>query len=267
VGSVVKVPQAANPQHLPRLRGGGLCFVLLAIAAMALPARAAAHPENTPAFVNRYITLSPAGNQLGIDVILLFGTVPAEEQRREIDRNGDTFLSDAEVAAEKRRWSERGRDLLTLTVDGRPTSFTFTAQVDLNGRMGVNSEPMLVQLHGQIPLGEGAHKLIVEAGPDLPRMGETEIVLDPGHPWLLQAGISETGQDVPPEPTIKYPGPRAQPSERRHGGFVIRSHGALNERAPSPNLTLPALLVAFSIVLGVVLMWLVRRADRNRRSR
>ncbi|HEY0714638.1 MAG TPA: hypothetical protein VGF45_18290, partial [Polyangia bacterium] len=214
---MVKLPQA-NPQHCPRLKahgGHGLVFLavfFLAVLAMAFPARAAAHPENTPAFVNRYLTLSPTGNQLGIDVILLFGTVPAEEKRRQMDRNGDGHLSEAEVAAEKRAWSDRSRELLRLSVDGRPATFSLAANLDLNGRMAVNGEPLLVQLRGQIALEPGEHKLAIEAGPDLPRMGETEIVLDAGHPWLLQAGMAENGQVAAAQPTIKYPGPRLQPT-------------------------------------------------------
>ncbi|HEY0710168.1 MAG TPA: hypothetical protein VGG33_25380 [Polyangia bacterium] len=265
---MVKVPQASQ-QHLPRLTGRERSSaVVLAIMtmALALPSRAAAHPENTPAFVNRYITLSPVGNQLGVDVILLYGTVPAAEKRREMDQNADGFLSETEIAAEKRSWATRASELLSLKVDGKAQSFTMAATLDLNGRLSVNGEPLLVQLRGQLGLGPGDHALEVEAGPDLPRTGETEIVLDAGHPWLLHAGLQPNGQQAAPQPSIKYPAARAQASEPRRAGFVIRAHGALDARAPGTNITVPAILVGFSVLLGAALMWLVRRADKNRRA-
>ena len=267
VANVVKAPRSKHRRRPTLLMGW--CPALRRLLAsvvltMLMPAGAGAHPETVPALVNRYITLLPTAGQLEIDVVLLFGTLPAAEQRRSRDADQDGVISAAELAMDKKRWGQRAADMVTISIDGHRRHLGYAVEVDLNGKTGVDREPLVVQLRGRVPLQPGEHRLIVEPGPDLPRMGETEIVLEAGHPWLLHAGVLANGQSTPGQSSIKYAGPRSHPGESRHAGFIVRSHGPLDAVAPGPSIVVPALLVGLSILLGAALMFLFGRLGRKR---
>jgi hypothetical protein len=228
------------------------------------PRSACAHPEQAPALVNRYLTVAPAGTRLGLHLELLFGTVPAAEQRRIMDRDHDGTISLQERSAEVRAWSQRADQLARLTIDGRAVPIPLVAQVDLDGDDTTSSKPLLIDLAGQIDLGPGEHKIEIDAGPDLPRMGETEIVLDAANPWVLRTTFDDKGQAQGVQKLVRHPGPRAQPSDRRGATFVIDSAGPAESNDANP--ALPIVMVVFSLVLGVGLVGLVRRLERIRRA-
>jgi hypothetical protein len=225
---------------------------------------AAAHPEQTPALVNRYLTVAPGGTHLALHIELLFGTIPAAEQRQTMDRDHDGKISLQERSAEVRAWSQRADQLARLTIDGRTIPVPLVAQIDLDGDDSTSHKPMLIDLAGQIDLGPGEHRIEIDAGPDLPRMGETEIVLDATNPWILRTTFDDKGQAQGVQKLIRHPGPRAQPSDRRGATFVIDSAGPAEDNTPNP--ALPIVMVAFSLILGIGLVVLVRRLERIRRA-
>jgi hypothetical protein len=56
----------------------------------------------------------------------------------------------------------------------------------------VSATPLQIDLSAVLVLPPTTRRLEVRLGPDLPRMGETELVLDPGPQWHL------LGSEVPP---------------------------------------------------------------------
>jgi hypothetical protein len=242
------------------------CFTLGAAAALWAvgPRSACAHPEQAPALVNRYLTVAPGGTRLGLHLELLFGTVPAAEQRRSMDRDHDGKISLQERSAEVRAWSQRADQLAQLTIDGRATAVPLVAQIDLDGDDTTSGKPLLIDLAGQIDLDPGEHKIEIDAGPDLPRMGETEIVLDAANPWVLRTTFDDKGQAQGVQKLVRHPGPRVQPSDRRGATFVIDSAGPAESNDANP--ALPIVMVLFSLILGVGLVALVRRLERIRRA-
>jgi hypothetical protein len=243
-----------------------LLLPLTVLGALA-PGYAHAHPEPTPTLVNRYVTLAPAEAKLGVQLTFLYGDVPAGELRRQLDRDGDGTIAAAELSTERRAWLDRqasATPLLRLLVDGRPTPLEVTLKIDLGGKHGTGPQPLLVDLTASVPLDPGEHRLQVELGPDVPRMGETELMLDASNPWSLRATLDAQSQALAqPQPLIRFPGPRAHPDDKRAGGFVIRSDGPLKPPGEGPGLGAPIALVALAVVMGVVLTLLVRRMDRR----
>jgi hypothetical protein len=230
------------------------------------PRPACAHPEQAPTLVNRYLTVAPAGTQLGLHAELLFGIVPASEQRQSLDRDHDGTISSPERSAGARAWTARADQIVRLTLDGHPTPIELGARIDLGGDNRADDKPLLVELTGQIELGPGEHRIEIDAGPDLPRMGETEIVLDSANPWLLRANLDDRGQVQAPQKLVRHPGPRAHPEDRRAATFVVYSGGPA-EPEDQANPMLPIAMVSFSLILGIVLVVLVRRLERSRRGR
>jgi hypothetical protein len=228
--------------------------------------RALAHPEPAPTLVNRYVTLAPAEARLGVQLTLLYGALPAGELRRQIDTDGDGKLSPQELGRQRLVWLQRIGEptpMLRLTMDGRPTPLAFTLKIDLGGDSGTGAQPLLIDVVATVDLDPGEHRLEVVLGPDLPRMGETEVMLDATNPWSLRGTYDAEGRPVATQPLVRYPGRRSEPDEKRGGGFLIRSDGPLGTQGEGPGLAVPIALVGLATLMGVVLTLLVRRMDRR----
>ena len=241
--------------------GLGLCALCAAG-----PRVAQAHPEQSPTLVNRYITVAPSGAQLGLHVELLFGTVPAAEMRRSMDADHDGKISFGELGAEVRAWTSRAAEVVRLTVDGHAINVDLLARIDLDGDNTTSSTPLLVEYQGQGEITAGEHRLEVAAGADLPRMGETEIVIDPANPWILRTTFDERGQAGGPIKLVRHPAPRTRPDERRAATFVVYPGGPASADDDHANPVLPIAMVIFSLLLGIGLVVLVRRLERVRRA-
>jgi hypothetical protein len=248
-----------------KLRRMGALSSVLWVLCWAGPRPAAAHPEQSPTLVNRYLTVAPAGTRLGLHVELLFGTVPAAETRRAMDADHDGKISGPELAAVTRAWTERAAEIVQLAIDGRPTPVDLAARIDLDGDNTTSAKPLLIEYAGQLPLDPGEHRIDVNAGPDLPRMGETELVLDATNPWILRTTLDDHGRSRGPVKLINHPGPRALPGDGRGASFVIVSSGPASGDGDGVPI-LPIAMVIFSIGLGVVLVVLVRKMGRPGRQ-
>jgi hypothetical protein len=246
VAAVVKGPQRA-------------CLLTL-LAALASGAQAHAHPEPTPTLVNRYLTLAPAGARLGLELSLLYGTLPAGEHRRRLDGDHDGTISPREVSDERRALA--AQSMVQLFIDGVPVKFEPTIDIDLGGDRGTGAQPLLVSLRTSVALDPGERRLTVALGPDLPRMGETEIMLDAGNPWRLHETFDGTAQVIAAAPLVRYPGARVRPDEARGGGFVIRSDGPLvGDEAPAGSVMAPLIMVLIAIVMGTARTARMQKTD------
>jgi hypothetical protein len=244
-----------------------IAAALIAAGSVGVARPARAHPEQAPTLINRYVTVSPAGPHLGVHLELLFGTLPAAEQRRIMDRDHDGRIGLEERSAELRAWTAKMAQpdpLVRVAIDGVTVPITLVAELDLGGDDRVDDKPFVLEFAGQIELGPGEHRIDVDAGPDLARMGETEIVLDAANPWLMRATLNDKGQAQGPQKLLRHPVPRAQPSDRRGATFIIYSGGPAEDDRANP--TLPIVMVLISVVLGVGLVAMVRRLERARKA-
>jgi hypothetical protein len=233
------------------------CLALLA--ASWFSAQAHAHPEVAQELVNRYVAVIAVGDKLEFFVTLLYGPVPAVEARRGMDRDGDRKLSTADLDAAKSAWRTRADELATVTVDGEKVRLAEgRVEVQIGGDDGVNAAPVVVELYGTRPLPDGTHRIGLEPGWDPPRLGETELSIDPVAGWELVAS-ERAGRAAGAVTRFKLEGPRKSVVEDRSAVFIIRSSAA-----PSHNRTLP---VALAIVALLAAAGLVLELRRRRPSR
>ncbi len=236
-----------------------VAMVATMVAALTTPA-VQAHPELTPARVNRYLTLTPRGNQMQLRLLLLFGAEPAGVRRLALDADRNGTIDDAEIATESSAWRARGHESLRLLVDGTVTAVALQAKIDLGTDRGTGAKPFVIELTGRVALPFGERRIALEVGPDLPSMGETEISLDAGEPWSLIATLDAAGTRHAPQPLVSYPVARRSPEEARAASYLIRPTGAAV--VPSGFPIVPTILVLLSLLLGAALMRFVRPKKR-----
>jgi hypothetical protein len=184
---------ARLPNPPARLR----CWLVLAALLPAAPG--GAHVETVPTLVNRYITVTTFETRVDVLVSLLFGHLPARERRRQIDADGDGRIDERELARERLAWGRDPDKLVLLTLDGSPVRLRAACTLDLNGDRTVAAKPLLVELHGSFDIAPGERRLRLVAGPDLPRMGETDIAIDLATGWELQ-GTLDAAEHATPTP-------------------------------------------------------------------
>jgi hypothetical protein len=248
----------------PALRRARLAaFALLTLAQLA--GRAHAHPEPSPTLVNRYVTLAPAEARLGVQLTFLYGELPGSELRKQLDRDGDGKLSPRELSEHRQSLltAQAALPLISLELDGRPVALEPTLSIDLGGQTSTGAYPLLIELIATVPLDPGEHRVRVVLGPDVPRMGETELMLDATNPWTLRGSLDGAGDPLPTEPLIRFPARRTNADEPRAGTFVIRSDGPLETRS-SPGLLVPIIMVAAATAMGIALTLFVRKMERER---
>jgi hypothetical protein len=197
----------------------GLALALLA--AGVAPLAAYAHVAWEPTAVNRYVNLWLAPGKLEYQLALLYGTHPARLERERLDLDRDGTIEPPELEGERRALAGRAPQLLQLRVDGRPVRLAARAEVDLNDDEGVESTPFLTEVSGAVALAPGRHRLEVTVGPDLPRMGETEIVVET-EGWTVVASEQPPGRaTASPQRHFAFARPRASVDEPRAVVFVV----------------------------------------------
>jgi hypothetical protein len=231
---------------------------LLILALMARPA--SGHPEVSPLLVNRYLSLIVLGDRVEYFVTLLYGPLPAGEERRKMDADGDGKISPAEVARASDEWKGRAAELARFTVDGQGLSFDqATASVQLGADEGVGAAPLVVEIYGSRPLEAGTRQLRLEPGWEPPRLGETELSLDLAPDWELVSSRQGTGAPGS-ERRFLLEGPRTSAVADRSATFTIRSAGAPRARIA------PFIAGGVAALAGVGLFLELRRRQRRGRS-
>ncbi|HXU83532.1 MAG TPA: hypothetical protein VN914_19200 [Polyangia bacterium] len=227
----------------------GVVLALLLVAP-----RARAHPEVSPQLVNRYLSVIVLGDRLEYFVTLLYGPLPAAEERRKMDGDGDGKISPAEVERAITAWKARATELARFGVDGQAIALDgATASVQLGADEGVGTAPLVVELYGSLPLGAGTRALRLEPGWEPPRLGETELSLDLAPGWELVASRQGQGP-AGSERRFLFEGPRASVAADRTATFTIRSTAA-----PTRRPTAPFIAAGVAALAGVALVLVVRR--------
>jgi hypothetical protein len=193
-----------------------LGLALAAGAALAwAAAEARAHVEWEPTAVNRYLNLWLAPGRLEYQHSLLYGTHPARLERERLDVDRDGAIEQRELEAEVRALADRAPAMLQLRVDGKRVALGARAELDLNGHEGVEATPLLSELSGTLALAPRRHRLEISLGPDVPRMGETEIVVETDG-WVVVASEQPPGRPTAaPQRRFQFSRPRATVDEPR----------------------------------------------------
>jgi hypothetical protein len=242
-----------------RARRTGLLVCTLGLTLqLGFVSRAGAHAEFVPTLVNRYISLTAFESRVDVLVSLLFGQVPAGERRRQMDLDHDGRIDPRELQRERLSWARSTDRVVRFSVDGSPVDFTAVAVVDLNGDPAVAGKPMLVTLQGSFDLAPGDRQLRVEAGPELPRLGETEIALDAAAGWTLVASLDPAGKATGnAQRLFQFPAARVASGAGPSVTFQLRSSGELNAR-PAWGRAAWLLLGAASAALLAMILVAVR---------
>jgi hypothetical protein len=246
----------------PRVKRTRVAAAALAVALGLATVPAHAHPEPPSTLINRYVTLWAAGARLDVQFSLLHGPVTAVEARRQIDRDADGRLSEAELGQYGRDFAAGAGDLILLEVDGRPLPLRWTPRIDVNGNPAVAAMPLVRELAGWAPLPPGEHRLEVRLGPGFPRLGDTEIALDAGDGWSLVSSVPPAGTSgLGRQDRFQLPHGHGDGDAAPRVAFVIRSGGGGAPVGRRLVLPLAAAIAAAAIAAAA---WFVRRGRQRR---
>jgi hypothetical protein len=167
-------------------RDGGSTTVRGAAAALGL---AAALVTSQPAFGhvqpavdenNRYLKLTPLGDRVRLSYTVFLGEKPGATLRRQLDRDRDGQLSDAEARAYGEDLAARIRAAVTVTLDGRTVPVRWTTLDVGLGVPAVTAGAFSVDLVGWICASSAAPRLALRDTLRLERPGESELRLEAG---------------------------------------------------------------------------------------
>jgi hypothetical protein len=231
--------------------------LVLALVALAAP-RAGAHPEVAPQLVNRYLSLIVLGDRLEYFVTLLYGPLPAADERRSMDADHDGKIGPAELERAIAAWKARAPELAKFGVDGQGLPLErATASVQLGADEGVGAAPLVVEIYGARPLSSGTRELRVEPGWDPPRLGETELSLDLAPDWEL-VGSRQARGPTGTERRFLFEGRRASVAADRSATFTIRAAAA-----PARHPRTPFIAGGVAALAGLALALELRRRRRS----
>jgi hypothetical protein len=226
-------------------------LLVLVLVAPARPVRA--HIELVPTLVNRYLTVDLRQDRLHLQLSLLYGDLPALEERRRMDGDGDGRLSQREIGQARRAFARSAPQLLGLRLDGAEVKLGPTATLATSGQDTVSPTPMQLDLSAVLDLPPDTRRLEVMMGPDLPRMGETELVIDPGQQWRLLASENPPGSPTATAVTrFTFPAGGQPASGGRRLAFVL-AHEPGGSPAGSGRLRVLAAILAALVLAAIVL--------------
>jgi len=233
---------------------------LLALAALLAPGPATAHPEISPQLVNRYLSVMVLGDRLEYFVTLLYGPLPAGDERKRMDSDGDGRIGTAELDQAIAAWKARAPELARLSVDDQPVPLDgASASVQLGPDQTTGAGPVVVEIYGSRLLSPGQHQLRLEPTWDPPRLGETELTLELSPDWELVSSRQGHGpQDS--QRRYRFEGPRPSVAADRSATFTIRA-------ATAPAGTRTTFIAAgVAALAGLALFLELRRRNRAGRG-
>ena len=225
------------------------------------------HQQTAPNQNNRYVKFSCMEGRLRMAYTILYGDLPAENERRKMDADGDGTISDAEAHAFAAQLGQLAARAMTLEVDGQRVQPRFdTTDVGLGTDRGVHPVPFSVDLVASFAIvGPGGdHRVLFDDRWEPPKLGETEILLEeaPGTK-IVASWAGKTPREGLHGTKWLWPGPRRSDLEDRALGFAYsetakpRTSGAwLRFGGAAVGLGL-ALLVG--VLLGVVMIWRTKK--------
>ncbi len=157
-------------------RGPGLLVLAVTLATTAAHAHVAPSVDDN----NRYIKVTPAGDQVRIAYTVFFGEVPGAQTRPSIDADHDRLISDAEGQAFGDKVAGEVGASLELTVDGKtqPVTWTTVAVGIGSPQVAAGSFSIDMVAWACLPSLRGPHTLMLRDRFRVPRPGETELKVE-----------------------------------------------------------------------------------------
>lgn len=249
-------------------RGSGL--LVLAVTLIATAARAHVAPSVDDN--NRYIKVTPAGDQVRVAYTVFFGEVPGAQTRPSIDANHDGQISDPEAQAFGDKLAGEVGSSLELTVDGATHPVTWTTVAVGIGSPQVAAGSFSVDLVAWacLPSARGAHTLTLRDRFRVPRPGETELKVEDSPGIAITrtriGSISDPGHDY------RFAGPGGPLMEdglelvfTASDTAPLAGHGcaaAFAANKPVPRSLVIGIAIALAAVLAGVLVIVQRKRRR-----
>jgi hypothetical protein len=226
------------------------------------------HQQTAPNQNNRYVKFTCMEGRLRVAYTILYGDLPAENERKKMDSDGDGAISDAESRAFAGQLAQLVTHTMTLEIDGQRVQPRFdTTEVGLGSDHGVHPVPFSVDLVASFTImGPGGdHTILFDDRYEPPKLGETEIVLEEAPGTKVTASwAGKTPKEGLHGTKWLWPGPRRSDLEDRALGF------SYNETAkPTKGATLMkrfggalvglALALIVGVLVGVVMIWRTKK--------
>ncbi len=217
----------------------GLAATLL----LANPNGAQAHPLGNFT-INLYGGLTLRSTGIDVDYVVDMAEIPAFQERRPIDTDGDGEISAPESTVYVGRMCEKLADALAITVEAMVVPVHATGPGDLAfppGAGGLNTMRLTCELHGAVKLSQGL-TLAYRDDNFLGRIGWHEITALGNGLELANADVSSTSMSAR---LTAYPADLLQsPMDRREASITL---GATTDIAPS---TAPSIATGAPITRG-----------------
>jgi hypothetical protein len=152
-----------------------------------------AHVAPSPTDNNRYLKVTLLPDRVRVAYTVYFGDRPGAGERQRMDTNGDGALDQKEAAAFGDDMAQQLAPKVTVEVDGaRAPGAWKVSDVGL-GLPQTSAGSFSVDLLLEVPVGAGAHTLVVTDDFDLPPSGESELRVEesPG----VRASEGHLGRD------------------------------------------------------------------------
>jgi len=226
------------------------------------------HQQTAPNQNNRYVKFTCMEGRLRMAYTILYGDLPAENERRKMDADGDGTISEAEARDFAATLAKLVAGTMTLEVDGQRVTPRFdSSEVGLGTDRGVHPVPFSVDLVASFAIvgPNGNHIVSFDDRYEPPKLGETEIVLEEAPGTRVTASWSgKTQKEGLHGLKWLWPGPRRSDLEDRAVGF-----GYTETAKPSARTGLftrfggalvgLALALVVGLLLGLVLILKTKR--------
>jgi hypothetical protein len=226
-----------------------------ALGALAAPLGARAHPVTSRTENNRYIKLTLIGDTLRVAYSVLYGELPSFEERREMDRDHDGQVSEAEARARADEVAATLARGAVLEVDGRRVALRFPErEVGMTDRR-VAPSAFSIDLWELVPLApRPRHDVTFETHGDLRRMGESEVRFEESPGTRLTGYCLGHGPCPPPsgEARFVFMGPRRSSLEDRSVTASFATVGAAGDARRWALWGAGALAAVLIVVVGVM---------------
>ncbi len=228
-----------------------LAFVAVAVAGLARPEPAAAHPLGNFT-INRYSRIELSAEEIRLRYVLDLAEIPAFQARQEIDEDGDGELSPAEQATYRDTLVEQLRANLRFVIDDQPVELRAEAsEISFPpGQGGLNTQRLVIDFSAGLPDGwqDSSPQAEYRDGNYRERLGWREVVVLGGEGVRLveSTALAEDASDelrAYPDAGLSNPLNvssaiftfEADPGGAASGGVTAPEHAEREERATSGN--------------------------------
>lgn len=175
-----------------------LTLALLGVLWSLAPGSSEAHPNHGPSLGERYLKLELRDDRLRVVYGLTYAARHGQRVRAQADADGNGMVTAEEERSHGDECRQQVSEAVKLTIDGRVRALAWNDPF-LNAFTGpVASGPATIELTTEIPLGPGAHRLVLEDSAEFLGIYRTTtaiVVRDQAELLKAGKGRSPSGRD------------------------------------------------------------------------